>query len=74
VSRQGSAAGAASGVPAQGRRRCVRFGCLEVAAWIVSDPQGGELPACEVDLDVILNDALARVPPEGGIRVEVWRP
>jgi hypothetical protein len=72
VSRQESTAGAASGVPAQGRRRCVRFGCLEPAAW--RRPQGGELPACEVDLDVIFNDALARVPPDSGIRVEVWRP
>jgi hypothetical protein len=33
-------------------RRCVRFGCLEVADWMVHDLQGGEL-ACEVDLDVI---------------------
>ena len=54
-------------------RRCVLCGCLEAAAWIVSDPQGGELAACEVDLDVLLNDALARVPPYGSIRVEVWR-
>ena len=35
------------------------FGCLEAAAWIINDPQGGELPACEVNLDVLLNDALA---------------
>jgi hypothetical protein len=39
-------------------RRCVLFGCLEAAAWIISDPQGGELPACGADLDVLLNDAL----------------
>jgi hypothetical protein len=43
------------------------------AAWIVSDPQGGELPACEADLDVLLNDALSRVPPHSRVRVEVWR-
>ena len=49
------------------------FGCLEAAAWIVSDPQGGELSAYEADLDVILNDALARVPPDSRVRVEVWR-
>jgi hypothetical protein len=33
----------------------VLFGCLEAASWIVSDPQGGELAACEADLDVLLN-------------------
>jgi hypothetical protein len=43
------------------------------AAWIVSDPQGGELAACEIDLDVVLNDALGRVLPDSGSRVEVWR-
>lgn len=48
------------------------FGCLEAAAWIVSDPQGGDLPACEADLDVILIGALTRVPPDSRIRVEVW--
>jgi len=74
VSRHGNTAGATFSVPGQERRRCVRFGCLEVADWIVSDPQGGELPAREVDLDALLNDALARVPPDSGIRVEVWRP
>jgi hypothetical protein len=36
-------------------------------------PQGGELAACEVDLDLLLNDALGRVPPDGSVRVEVWR-
>jgi hypothetical protein len=54
-------------------RRCVLFGCLETAAWVVSDPQGGELPVCEIDLDLLLNDALAWVPPDSSIRVEVWR-
>jgi hypothetical protein len=44
--------------------RCVLFGCLQAAAWIVSHPRGGELPACEADLDVLLNDALSRVPPD----------
>jgi hypothetical protein len=61
------------GTTGRAERRCVLFGCVEVAAWIVSDPQGGELPACEADLDVLLNDALARVPPDSRVRVEVWR-
>jgi hypothetical protein len=54
-------------------RRCVLFGCLKAAAWIVSDPQGGELPACEADLDILLNDALSRVPPDSRVGVEGWR-
>jgi hypothetical protein len=33
-------------------------GCLEQTDRIVNDPQGGELAACEVDVDVLLNDAL----------------
>jgi hypothetical protein len=37
----------------------VRFGCLEVADWMVHDLQGGELPACEVDLDVISTTSAA---------------
>jgi hypothetical protein len=61
------------GATGRAERRCVLFGCLEAAAWIVSDPQGGELPACEADLDVLLNDALSRVPPDSRVRVEVWR-
>lgn len=36
-------------------------------------PKGGELPACDADLDVLLNDALSRVPPGSTVRVEVWR-
>jgi hypothetical protein len=56
----------------EARRRCVLFGCLEAAAWIINDPQGGELPACEVDLDVLLNDALARLPLDTSIRVQAW--
>ena len=46
---------------------------MQAAAWIVSDPQGGELPACEVELDLLLNDALSRVPLDSSVRVEVWR-
>jgi hypothetical protein len=61
------------GATGRTERRCVLFGCVESAAWIVSDPQGGELPACEADLDVLLNDALSRVPPDSRVRVEVWR-
>lgn len=53
--------------------RCGLFGCLEPAAWLISDPQSGQLPACETDLDLLLNDALARIPPNSRIRVEVWR-
>jgi len=30
--------------PEQPGRRCGLFGCLETATWIISDPQGGELP------------------------------
>jgi hypothetical protein len=57
-----SAAGHPS-VPKQAGRGCVvLFGRLESVARIVSDPQGGKLPVCEVDLDVILNDALDRAP------------
>jgi hypothetical protein len=51
----------------------VLFGCVQAAAWIISDPQGGELPACEADLGVLLNDALSWVPLGSNIRVEVWR-
>jgi hypothetical protein len=36
-------------------------------------PQSGQLPACETDLDLLLNDALARIPPNSGIRAEAWR-
>jgi hypothetical protein len=55
-------------------RRCVLFGCLEAAAWIISDLYGGELAVCEVNLHVLLSDALARTPPDSSIRVEGWRP
>jgi hypothetical protein len=48
----------------------VLFGCVESVAWIVSVPQGGELLACEADLDVLLNDALSRVPPTAAY---AWR-
>jgi hypothetical protein len=73
VSSQGRTAGAPADVGEQAGRCGVRFGCLELAAWIVSDPQGGDLPACEVDLEVILSDALSRIPLDGAGRVEVWR-
>jgi hypothetical protein len=66
----------AGGQPAaaeQARRCCVLFGCLESAAWVVSDPQGGELPVWEIDLDLIPDDALGRVPLDSLVRVEVWR-
>jgi hypothetical protein len=69
---QGTAAGAQAGASDQAGRRCARFGCLEEAAWIVSDSQGGELPACEVDLDVFVNDALSGIPLDSAVRVEVW--
>ncbi len=61
------------GVTDRTERRCVLFGCLDPVAWIVSDPQGGELPAYEIDVDVVLNDALGRVPLDRDIRVEVRR-
>jgi hypothetical protein len=50
----------------------VLFGFLVQAAWIISDPEGGLLPACETDVDLPSNDTLARIPPDGSIRVEVW--
>jgi hypothetical protein len=68
-----SSAGDHSGISGRDERRCALFGCLETAAWIISDPQGGELPACEADLDAILNHALTRVPLDSRVRVEVWR-
>jgi hypothetical protein len=50
------------------------FGFLEQAAWIISDPEGGQLPACETDVDLPSNDAdaIARIPPDSSIRLEVW--
>jgi hypothetical protein len=39
-----SGAGLAADHPGAIGRRCVLFGCPEAAMWIVSDPQGGELP------------------------------
>ena len=35
-------------------RRCVLFGCLEAAAWIISDLYGGELAVCD---GCLLSDA-----------------
>jgi hypothetical protein len=58
---------------AEPSRRCGLFGCLEPAAWLISDPQGGQLAARETDVDLLLDDALARVPLDSSIRVEVWR-
>jgi hypothetical protein len=58
---------------AEPRLRCVLFGCVAPAAWLITDPQGGQLAACEPDVEVLLNDALARVPPESTVRIEVWR-
>jgi hypothetical protein len=57
-----TSAGGWAGRIEEAGRRCVLVGCLQAAAWIISDRQGGELPACDADLDVLLNDALARVP------------
>jgi hypothetical protein len=68
-----SSAGDHSGLSGRAERRCVPFGGLEAAAWIVSAPKGGELPVCEADLEVIHNDALARVPPDSRALIEVWR-
>ena len=48
------------------------FGFLEQAAWIISDSEGGQLPACETDVDLPSNGALARIPPDSSIRLEVW--
>jgi len=53
-------------------RRPPGDGRLETAAWVVSDPQCGEVPACEVDLDVVLNDVLSRVPLNSAVPMEVW--
>ena len=61
------------GVTSRTERRCVLFGCLDRVAWIVSEPQGGELPACEIDVDMVLNDALGRVPLDRDVRVEIRR-
>jgi hypothetical protein len=68
-----TAASEATGLDGHDERRCDLFGCLEAAAWIVTDPQGGELAACEVDVDVLLNEALARVPLDSTIRIVIWR-
>jgi hypothetical protein len=54
-------------------RDCMLFGCVAPAAWLITDPQGGQLAGCEADVDVLLNDALARVPRDSTVRVEVWR-
>jgi hypothetical protein len=63
---------AASQPAAEPRQDCMLFGCVEPAAWLITDPQGGQLDGCEADVDVLLNDALARVPPDSTVRVGVW--
>jgi hypothetical protein len=68
-----TSAGGWAGRIEEAGRRCVLVGCLQAAAWIISDRQGGELPACDADLDVLLNDALARGAAGQHVRVEVWR-
>jgi hypothetical protein len=40
---------------------------------IISDPQGGQLAACETDIDLLLNDALTRVPLTARAGVEIRR-
>jgi hypothetical protein len=52
-------------------RRCVLFGCLQGGRLDHQRPLGGELAVCEVELDVLLSDALARASPDSSIRVEV---
>ena len=44
----------------------------EPAARIISDPQVGQLVACETEIDLLLNDALTRVP-DSTVRVEIRR-
>lgn len=56
------------------RPGCVRFGCTEQAAWIVTDPRGGLLPCCDPDLDQVLNDALTAIPPHSTARIQIHRP
>lgn len=41
-------------------RRCDLFGCLELAA-------------CDVDVDVLINHALAHVSPGSSTRIGIWR-
>jgi hypothetical protein len=62
VEQATTSAGDHPGVTAEAGRRCRLFGCPEVAAWIVSDPQGGEPSACEAELDVLFNEGLAECP------------
>jgi hypothetical protein len=55
------------------RLDCVRFGCIEPATWIVTDPRGGLLLCCDADLDDVLNDALSAIPLHSTARIEVYR-
>lgn len=56
------------------RPGCIWFGCAKPAAWIVTDPHGGRRPCCDPDLDQVLNDALAYIPPHSSARIEIHRP
>jgi hypothetical protein len=56
------------------RPDCVWFGCTDPAVWIVTHPRGGLLPYCDPDLDQVLNDALAYIPPHSSARIEIHRP
>jgi hypothetical protein len=40
----------------------------------MSNFYGSALAVCEVDLHVLLSDALARTSPDSSIRVESWQP
>lgn len=53
-------------------RRCDLFGCLELAAWIITEPQGGQLAACDVDVECS-STTLAGVSPSSSIRIGIWR-
>jgi len=54
-------------------RACVLAGCGDPPAWIVTDPQGGQLPCCEADVTKVINHALARIPRHSTLRLEVQR-
>lgn len=43
------------------------------AASAPSSPASSAAIACEADVDLLLNHALARVPPDSSIRIQVWR-
>lgn len=62
-------AGDNGGATGQAKRRCVRHGCQDPAADIVSDPRA-ESVAREVDVDVI-NEVLSRVLLDSSVRAGV---